>query len=423
MSKQNNINPPVVAIDLGSTQITAMAAQEQPDSTLKIIAVERKEVNVIRRGVIENSSVVAIKVKDVIEKLGLKLGALFIPVFVSLGGHKMKLINFTVNHTLDHSQVVSPQVLERFQQECRAKFEQQNSDTCVLDIIPDSYINEKGEEINDIVGHKTKHIKINYTVIYGQTALKTGVEGCIDRAGHSIDHYALKTDALSTALLNNEEREDGVAIIDLGGETTTLSVYYEGKLRELHVVPLGGRNITKDIEYWEISEEYAEKLKKVKGYAAQEYVERNEEINIPNVEPNQASVRVSTINLAHAIEARLAEILNPIFKKINELPFDIKSGIVLAGGGSMLKGVVEYIETHTQLPVSIGSHREWLTEETPEYLEMPLYSQLIGMLAIGMQFRKEMGEQKPKKEPKVKKTGFVQKFTNYSKEKIDNFFT
>ena len=398
-------NEILVAVDLGSTHITAVAAQEQTDGTLKILGLEEQPLsaNTIRKGVVENSSQVGFKLTEMRRYLQNRTHSEINSMFVSLGGKGMKIVEASVNHEFDVLTSISKNTIDSMIAECQREIEQQNPEFSVFDVSPVSYILDGEREVNDISNEKVKHISAQYLVVVGILAIKGGIDGSFDRSGIVVEHSMLKMHAQSTALLSDEARESGVVIIDLGGETTTMSVFHDGRLQDLYVVPLGAHNITRDIASLQISEEYAEKLKLRKGCAIEKMVTNPVCVKIQNIVSGQPHVEISTQQLAEIIEARLLEILTPIFRKIKQLPFDLENGIVLTGGGAMLEGICEFVEMYTKFPVTIGSHAEWLADGTDEKYESPNYSQLIGLLALGVQYRKENIEQPIVKEPKIKK--------------------
>lgn len=402
-----NNNEILVAVDLGSTHMAAIAAIEQPDGTLKIMALEEQGktqiLNNIRKGIIENSSQVSFKLNEMKQFLRNRTHSEINTMFVALGAKGMKMVEATVEHEFDVLTSISQHTIDTMIAECKMEIEQQNPEFSVFDIIPISYTIDGQRKLTDISKAKAKHISAQYVVVVGILAIKRGIDGSFDRSGIVLEHSALKMYAQSTAVLSDEARQNGAVIIDLGGETTTMSAFHDGRLQDLCVVPLGAHNITRDIASLEISEEYAEKLKLRKGCAIEKMVTNPVCVKIQNIVSGQPHVEISTQQLAEIIEARLLEILTPIFRKIKQLPFDLENGIVLTGGGAMLEGICEFVEMYTKFPVTIGSHAEWLADGTDAKYESPNYSQLIGLLALGAQYRKENIEQPIVKEPKIKK--------------------
>jgi cell division protein FtsA len=200
---------------------------------------------------------------------------------------------------------------------------------------------------------------------------------------------------------------DGCALINFGAETTTLAVYHDDVLQKLLVVPLGAKNITKDIEELGISEEHAERLKCLKGCALESLVDTPIYVQMPSIHDNAPAVKISTAFLARIIEARLEEILQPIFNVIEALPFTLGAGIVLAGGGSKLAHLLDFITEKTDVYTRFGNHSDWLSDDTPEKFMDPMYAQLVGIIALTNEFRTEHPIEEtiihPGKGPKIPK--------------------
>jgi cell division protein FtsA len=202
----------------------------------------------------------------------------------------------------------------------------------------------------------------------------------------------LGVEALSTALLTDEERIDGCALINFGATTTTLAIYADGVLHQLLVVPLGGKNITKDIQELGISEANAEKLKFLKGSALRHLVEKPIRIQIPSAEDGNSSVKIETDFLATIIEARLSEIITPILRAIDKTPFSLNAGIVISGGGSKLNNIVDFLEEKTGMDVRFGDHSDWLSEDSDPRFADPIYAQQIGSALLLHEYKKENQE-------------------------------
>lgn len=208
---------------------------------------------------------------------------------------------------------------------------------------------------------------------------------------------------MATVLVEEDERKNGCALIDFGATTTTLGVYKNDILQQLLVVPLGGENITSDIEELGIKKSYAERLKCLKGVSMVKFVENPIYVEMPS-ENTEENLRISTSFLANIINARLEEITQPIFKTINQLPFSLEGGIIITGGASKLNYLKEFIEENTGLPVRFGNHSEWLDDKTPEKFFDDTYSQLIGTIVLTDEYRKlNPTNVQPKKEPKIKR--------------------
>ncbi|MEI8086838.1 MAG: cell division protein FtsA, partial [Paludibacter sp.] len=331
-------NKQFIAIDLGSTRISAMAAEVQPDGTLKILGEESKLSDDVNHGIVEQRTGASSKVIDLKKLLqnSSKIHDISM-VSVAIGARTMKLVASSVSRFVGKPNTVTQQLISEMAEECKRNFQQ--SDLTIFDIVPLTY-HLDGKRLEDPVGKTGSQITANYNLVIGNSLINENLKGCFDRTGLRTEHTPTAVEALSTVLLEEEDREIGCALINLGATTTTLAVYSEGVLQNLLVVPLGAKNITKDIKELGITEVNAERLKCLKGVALESMVTDPIYIQIPDVDPNNPQVRISTKFLATIIEARLEEILQPIFETITKLEFPLGAGIVITGGGSKLGSII-----------------------------------------------------------------------------------
>jgi cell division protein FtsA len=264
--------------------------------------------------------------------------------------------------------------------------------------------------MDEPVGKNVSQIIGNYHLIIGSSNIKIQRDRCFEKTGLVIEHTPLSIEALSTVLLDDHEREAGCALINFGATTTTLAVYSDGILQHLLVIPLGSKNITKDIEELGVSENHAERLKCLKGQALESLVENPMYVQIPSNKIENPPVKISTQFLATIIEARLEEMLQPIFDAINALSFQLDAGIIITGGGSKLSNIVDFIVEKTGIKTRFGNHSDWLSNDTPEKFLDPCFAQLVGTIILTDEYRKEHPieetEKEPEKKPKIPKKGF-----------------
>lgn len=413
-------NKQFIAIDLGSTRISAMAAEIQPDGALKILGEESKLADDIKHGIVEQRTGASSKVMELKKLLqnSSKIKEISM-VSVGIGAKTMKLVTGTVSRFVGKPNIVTDLLLAEMLEECKRNFQHPNF--TIFDIIPTSY-HLDNKRMDEPVGKKGAQITGNYHLVVGSSIIKENLDGCFDRTGLLLEHTPLAIDALSTVLLEEEEREDGCALINLGATTTTLAVYSEGALQKLLVVPLGARNITKDIQELGITEGNAERLKCLKGNALESLEVDPIYVQIPSIEAMNPPVRISTKFLATIIEARLEEIMQPIFDEITNLQFPLGAGIVLTGGGSKLTNILNFVEEKTDIQSRFGDHSEWLSDNTDERFFDPCYAQLIGAILLTNEYRKEHPieetEKEPSKIPKLPNKRLSDKIS----QRVFNFF-
>ena len=393
----------LIAIDFGSASISAMAAEILDNGAVKILSEESKVSDDVRWGIVEKPSGASFKVSELLKLLknSAKMPDIS-QVSVSIGAKTMKQTSASVSRFVGKSNVITEDLLTEMLDECERK--SKRDDTTVFDVIPVSYVLD-GKTMDDPVGQTASQIIATYNVIFGSSVIKSELERCFDRTGIILEYSPLAVEALSTVVLDEEEREVGCALINFGATTTTLAVYHNDVLQNLLVVPLGAKNITKDIQELGINETNAERLKCLKGSALESLIDEPIYIQIASVDESNPPVKISTKFLATIIEARLDEITQSIFDAIDNLPFALDAGIVITGGGAKLSGIIEFIAEKTGIYARFGGHSEWLADNTPERFHDPKYAQLIGTILLTNEYRKahpvEVAVNIPGKEPKI----------------------
>ncbi len=397
------ISNKLIAIDFGSSRISAMAAEVLENGALRILSEESKISDDVKWGIVEKPSGASFKVNELLKLLknSSKLPDIS-QVSVPVGAKSMKQIQASVSRFVPKPHVITDDLLAEMLEECEKKM--QNPELTVFDVIPVSYFID-GKRMDEPVGQKANQIIANYHVVTGNVIVKSELDRCFDRTGIILEFSPLAAESLSTVVIEEHEKEVGSALINFGATTTTLAVYHEGVLQNLLVIPLGAKNITKDIQELGVSEAHAERIKCLKGVAMDSLVENPVYVQIPSVDDPAVPVKISTKFLATIIEARLEEILQPVFDVISKLPYQLEAGIVITGGGSKLKGIIDFINEKTGIYTRFGDHSEWLSDDSPERFHDPVYAQLIGTLLLTHEYRKEHPVEetieKPDKKPKI----------------------
>jgi len=412
-------NKQFIAIDLGSTSISAMAGEMQPDGSLKILGLETKIADDIKYGIVEQRTGASSKVIDLMKLLqnSAKIKEISM-ASVAIGAKTMKLATVSVSRFVGKTNIVSDELLISMIEECRRNFQHPSLD--IFDIIPISY-HLDNKSIDDPIGKSGVQITGSYHLVVGSTLIKANLGGCFDRTGLIIEYTPMAIEALSTVLLEEEDQANGCALINLGANTTTLAVYHDGVLQQLLVIPLGAKNITKDIQELGISETNAERLKCIKGCALESLIQDPINIQIPALNPTEPQIKIPTKFLARIIEARLEETLQPIFDVISSLNFPLSSGVILTGGGAKLGNIVDFFEEKLSIYTRIGNHSGWLSDDTDEKYLDPSYAQLIGSIILTHEYRElhpiDETIKEPSKKPKIPK-----RFTEMVTQRVFDYF-
>lgn len=407
-----------VAIDLGSSRISAMAAEVQPNGMLKILAIESKAADDVKHGIVEQVSGAAFKVNEVLKLIQ---NSAKIPdvelISVSIGAKSMKHISVSVSRFVGASKTVSEQLIAEMHEEAGGKVKGEN--IAVYDVIPLQYELD-GKITDEPEGQNASQITGRYTVIYGNKIIQSELDRCFDRTGIKVEFSPIISESLSAALLDDVDRESGCALINFGATTTTLSIFHKGALQQLLVVPLGGKNITRDIQELGISETNAERLKCLKGAALESKIDDPVYIQAQAANPDEEPVKISTKFLATIIEARLDEILQPIIKAIDSFSEPLEAGIIITGGAANLNYLIDYLNEKTGIYTRFGQHGDWLIESQVDKFNDIVLSQMIGTIILNHEHRQANPlEKAPEKKPKIPKGNLKQKIT----QRIFDFFS
>jgi cell division protein FtsA len=246
--------------------------------------------------------------------------------------------------------------------------------------------NETG--VKNPVGMSGKRLEANFHIVIAQIASAKNIEKCINRAGLKVKCLMLEPIASSEAVLTDDEKEAGVALIDIGGGTTDIAVFYDDIIRHTAVIPFGGNVITKDIkEGCAILQRQAELLKIQFGSALGEMAEEDKVVSIAGIagrDPKEISFK----SLAYIIQSRMEEILEAIAFEIENSGYmdKLSAGIVVTGGGAMLKNLPQLIKFKTGMDVRIGYPSEHLAANVSNDINQPMYSTAIGLVLKGFEY-------------------------------------
>src|ERR1041385_2115286 len=245
----------------------------------------------------------------------------------------------------------------------------------IIHVLPQEFIVDSEPGIKDPVGMSGIRLEANFHIITGQISAAQNIKKCVEKAGlHMID-MILEPLASAAAVLSEEEKEAGVALVDIGGGTTDIAIFQDGIIRHTYVIPFGGNVITEDIkEGCMVMRNQAEVLKCRFGSAISDPSMDNQIVSIPGVRGRDAK-EISVRNLANVINARMEEILEHVDSEINMSGFKSKliAGVVVTGGGAHLKNLVQLVEYVTGLDARIGLPIEHLSSSKIDTIKHPMY--------------------------------------------------
>lgn len=400
-----------MALDLGSDSVRAMAARRIAPDLFQIIGVEerpQKMGNVcVEQGVITQSSNAGYVIAEVLKLLANRIGVDELPTaFLSIGGQSMQIVAVHSKRDQARRKEISQALLDEMELECKQKIELRNPEVAVLGLVP-SYFKLDGVEQDETPSPEQRAVLVeaHYIAFYGRKAIDTQLQKSFSQAGRSIEHAFVRPECLLSAFATcdgNHVLQNGCAVLDLGAQTTSLTVYKGGQYLINKVVPKGGYHVTRMLEQQGMSFNTAEVLKKQYGCASPAFVEKNVRLRIPAAPEIGGDMIITAQELAEAIELKLHEILAPLMEELKKVESRIKT-LYITGGGSMMAGMADYIQTLTPVNVQYGAHNLLLHRDTEDKYLSPQYTSLVGTLLLGQDYRDNHKDQL------VQKPGFFEK--------------
>ncbi len=385
MNEQKPQQSLVVALDIGTTKVCAVAGRLNEHGKLEILGVGKVDSVGVMRGVVTNIEKTVNAISEAIESAQRGARTKFDVVHVGIAGQHIKSLQHRgiLTRDNDHTEI-SQRDIQRIVSDMH-KLVLPPGDK-ILHVIPQEYTVDNEQGITDPIGMSGVRLEANFHIITGQISASNNIYRCVERAGLRVTDMTLEPIASSIAVLSEEEKEAGIALVDIGGGTTDLTIFHEGIIRHTAVIPFGGNVITADIkEGCTVMQHQAEQLKVKFGAALTDEVFENRIITIPGLKGREHK-EISEKNLARIIQARVEEILDYVVWEIRRSGYERKliGGIVLTGGGSLLRDIEKLCEFHTGMVTRIGVPTEKLAHGYMEQVSSPIFSTAIGLLLKGI---------------------------------------
>ncbi len=381
----NNENTIAVALDIGTTKVCAIAGRLNEYDKLEILGVATVQSEGVSRGVVSNINKTVTAIRDAVTQAQKAAKIKIEKVHVGIAGQHIKSIHhhgLLVRH--DPEEEINAGDVNRLISDMH-KLVLPPGDK-ILHVFPQEFTVDDESKIVDPIGMSGVRLEANFHIITGQIGASRDIIRCVEKVGLEVADITLEPIASSKAVLCKEEKDAGVVLVDIGGGTTDLTIFKDGIIRHTSVIPFGGNVITNDIrEGCMVMKDQAEKLKVKFGSALSAEVTNNRIITIPGFKGRDYK-EISEKNLAKVIEARLEEIFDYVLWEIKRSGYEEKliAGIVLTGGGSLLKNIDLLSEFYTGLPTRIGKPVEHLAHGYTSQLASPIYSTAVGLLSIAI---------------------------------------
>jgi cell division protein FtsA len=426
-----------VGLDIGTTKIVALVGQKNEFNKVEILGVGKSKSLGVHRGVVNNITQTIQSIQQAVEDAKLNSGHEISDVVVGIAGQHIRSIQHSDYITRPNpEEVINEEDIQELIQQVYKLVMLPGEE--IIHVLPQEYKVDGQAEIKEPVGMHGGRLEANFHVVVGQVSSIKNIGRCIKSAGLNMANITLEPLASSEAVLSFEEKEAGVALIDIGGGTTDLAIFKDGIIRHTAVIPFGGNVITEDIkEGCSIIEKQAELLKIKFGSAWPGENKDTEIVSIPGLrgrDPKEISLKT----LSKIINARVVEIIEQVYLEIknyghNEQKKKLIAGIVLTGGGSQLKHLKQLVEYITGMDTRVGYPSEHLAGNTQETVSSPLFATSVGLLMSALEEASvavapsEKGEETPTSEDSeqpapvaAKRKSILDRFGEKLKEFLDN---
>ncbi|MEM6687338.1 MAG: cell division protein FtsA, partial [Bacteroidota bacterium] len=440
--ENNNI---AVGLDIGTTKIVAMIGRKNEYGKLEILGVGKSKSLGVHRGVVNNITQTIQSIQQAVQGAESDAADLKISeVVVGIAGQHIRSLQHSDYITRPNADEVIDEgdidlLINQVYKLVMLPGEE------IIHVLPQEYKVDGQAEIKEPIGMYGGRLEANFHVVVGQVSSIRNIGRCVKSSGLDLAGITLEPLASANAVLSQEEKEAGVALIDIGGGTTDLAIFKDGIIRHTAVIPFGGNVITEDIkEGCSIIEKQAELLKIKFGSAWPGENKDNEIVSIPGLrgrEPKEITLK----NLSKIIHARVVEIIEQAYLEIKNYGHEeqkkkLIAGIVLTGGGSQLNHLKQLVEYITGMDTRIGYPNEHLAGDSDEDIASPLYATAVGLVMDGLkrQDRKKaeaveegiqnaaeietaeaIEQEEISEEPRKERRSFLDKLTERVKEFLD----
>ena len=374
----------VVGLDIGTTKICAIAGRKNEYGKLEVLGMGKAVSDGVIRGIVTNIDKTINAIEKAVAEAENQAGIDIRVINVGIAGQHIKSSIHHGGITRDSKDdEITIEDVNRLTNDMYRIVIPPGSE--IIHVMPQDYIVDYEDGIKDPVGMSGVKLEADFHVITAQTNAISNVNKCVRRANLEIENLILEPLASSLAVLSNEEKEAGVCLVDIGGGTTDIAIFYDNIIRHTAVVPFGGNIITTDIKQGcMVMQHQAELLKTKFGKAIAEEANPNEIVSIPGLR-NRPPKEISIKNLAHIIEARMEEIIELIHTEVITSGFENKlaGGIVVTGGGSQLSCVKQLFEYMTGMDARVGYPNEHLGKGKVDMVKSPMYATSVGLVLSG----------------------------------------
>lgn len=382
-----------VGLDIGTTKIVAMIGRKNDYGKMEVLGIGKAKSLGVHRGVVNNITQTIQSIQQAVQDAETSSGMKIKEVVVGIAGQHIRSLQHSDYITRPNGEdVISEADIDRLCNQVHKLVMLPGEE--ILHVLPQDFKVDGQAEIKEPIGMYGARLEANFHVVVGQVSSIRNVGRCIKSAGLELSAITLEPLASAKAVLSQEEKEAGVALIDIGGGTTDLAIFKDGIIRHTAVIPFGGNVITEDIkEGCSIIEKQAELLKIKFGSAWPGENKDNEIVSIPGLrgrEPKEISLK----NLSKIIHARVIEIIEQVYMEIKNYGHEdqkkkLIAGIVLTGGGAQLQHIKQLVEYITGMDTRIGYPNEHLAGDSDSETTSPMYATAVGLVLNSLESKEK----------------------------------
>lgn len=424
MSQKEKI---VAAIDIGTTKIVAIIGKKSENGNIDILGYGNTRSTGVKRGVVLNIEQTLNAIRQAVDVAEAQAGVRVTDAYVGIAGQHIRSIrNRGYINRDSYDEEISREDVQALVDDMHKIPIDVGEE--IIHVLPQSYIVDNETGVKNPVGMFGKRLEANFHIVIGQTAAMNNIKKCVNRAGINVKSLVLEPLASSDAVLTEDEKEIGVALVDIGGGTTDVAVFYDGIIRHTAVIPFGGNIVTQDIKQGcNILERYAEQLKVKYGSSLADKAQENKVVSIPGIN-GRPPKEISFKNLAHIIQSRMEEIIAQVYFEVEASGMlqQLGAGIVLTGGGALLKNLSQLVAFKTGMDVRLGLPNQSVQSKIVEEVNQPMFATAVGLMLTGFNDKgeccveeKEVPKQQvnpePELEPKV-----IEKEEPVAQSNVDN---
>ena len=398
-------NKIAVGLDIGTTKIVAMIGRKNEYGKIEVLGIGKAKSLGVKRGVVNNITQTIQSIQQAVDEAESVSGQKIENVVVGIAGQHIRSLHHSDYITREKSdEVIDEFDIENLVGQVHKLVMLPGEE--IIHVLPQEFKVDSQPEIKEPIGMYGGRLEANFHVVVGQVSSIRNIGRCVKSAGLNLSDITLEPLASASAVLSQEEKEAGVALIDIGGGTTDLAIFKDGIIRHTAVIPFGGNVITEDIkEGCSIIEKQAELLKIKFGSAWPGENKETEIVSIPGLrgrEPKEITLK----NLSKIIHARVQEIIEHVYLEIKNYGHETQkgkliAGIVLTGGGSQLQHLRQLVEYITGMDARIGYPNEHLAGDSDSVLSSPSYATAVGLLMEGLRKDIEVEEEVVEIQPEI----------------------